>query len=62
MVTKIIKSLIYTEMFGKQEMRKQAHTSDANTRTNKIPHVPARMSHSSVSVTDTDRRLRVIQN
>ena len=59
-------------MFDKQEMKKNAHNLivrkshksnvDHTSNTIKILHVPARVSHNSVPVTDTDRRPRVIQN
>ena len=55
----IINELV--EIFDQQEMKKQAQTLHADARTNKIPHIPARVSHNSVPVTDTDRRPRVIQ-
>ena len=66
----IINKLV--DMFAKQEMNKKEHNLivekshksnvDHTSKTNKILHVPARVSHNSVLVTDTDRRPRVIEN
>ena len=59
-------------MFDKQEINKReknlimenSHKSNVDhiSNTNKIPCVPARVSHTSVPVTDTDRHPRAIQN
>ena len=49
---------IKNKMIVESSHKKVDHTS----KRNKIQHVPARVNHSSVPVTDTDRRPRMNQN